>query len=128
MFIVGILFIILTSSIVIYLNRSISIANTEIFLSAKKICNEMATSINQAASSNFGYRTTMNITDKLLGKNYTITVDANNREILFNWTSSSFICPISYQNVTNGTSSSFKIKSGKIYIQNNNGVVVIGNL
>lgn len=126
--IVGILFIILIASVAIYLNRSTSIANIEVYLSAKRICNELQTSVNEAASSYLGFRSTMNITSKLLGKSYNITVDGDNREILINWTTAALSCPLSFQNVTNGTSSFFKILPGKIAIQNINGVVVIAQL
>jgi len=125
LFIVGFLFIILAATLFIYFRRSSEIASTEVFLAAKKICNELQTGINQAASSNSGFRTTVDIPAKLVAKSYTLTVDASNRTILVKWDSSLFTCPLSFQNVSNGTAYLFSIASGKNGIRTKDDGVVI---
>jgi len=126
LFIIGFLFIILVAALYIYFSRSSSIANTEVILSARKICNEFQTSINQAASSSFGFRTKVILPDKIFSNSLNVTVDAQNKIIFLNLSSTLLLCPLSFQNITNGNSSFFSIPSGNITIRTNeSGVVII---
>ena len=125
----GFLFIILAATLVIYLNRSSEIANTEVFLSAKKVCSDLQTGINQAASNSFGFRINVEIPDRLLTRNYSITLDAINRTVLVKWGNFLYECPLAYQNVTNGSASFFPISFGTNQIRtNDSGVVIIEKL
>lgn len=123
---VALIILLLIFSVVTYAKKRSEIDFTREHMEAQKICYEIKNTINQIFADGPGSNLVLNISNKLEGNDFNITVNAPDKIIAIEWDGNVFSCSITTQNVTNSTSSYiFNIGNGTRTIKNIEGVVTI---
>jgi len=117
---VGLLLILLTFAFTFSLSKSSESKFASTYLEARKICEEIKTTINQVYANGFGFATSFNIPNKLASSDYNLTIFAANKTITLEWSGNLFSCTLFTPSVTNGT-----ISKGLRTFKNVDGVVSI---
>lgn len=117
---VSLLVILLIFAFTFSLSKSSETRFANAYLEARKICDELRTTVNQVYANGFGFAASFNIPNKLALADYNLTIYATNKTITLEWDGNLFSCTLFTPSVTNGT-----ISKGLKTFKNVNGVVLI---